>query len=1420
MSAMWDRITRAVRARPDRAVTLFFAFAAYVPMLLTRPGEVSADTKSYLTLDPDRLLASAASMWDPSVGAGTVPHQNIGYLFPLGPYYWLMERLAVPDWLTQRLLWATIVFAAAVGTYRLARWLGWRAGAALVAGFAYAFSPYLLSYLARLSVILAPWAAMPWMILLAAKAARTRSWRPAAWFAVVVLLVGSVNATSLVFVGMAPVLWLVADVVSGRVAALRAGAAALRIGVLTLGVSAWWIAALSVQGAYGLPILRYTETYQAVAGASTPNEILRGLGYWFFYGGDGLDPWVGPSTTYTNHAVLMTLGFTLAGLALLGLLVEFSGRAFTALLLAVGLAVSVGAAPLGDSTIYGAIFERFATSSTVGQALRSTPRAAPLVLLALAFGLGAGSEWLRARLSSAERRRIADLVPALAVVLVALQLFPWFTGRALTPSLLRDEALPLYEEELASWLDSTETGRVYELPGADFAHYRWGGTIDPVLPGIIDRPYLARELVPQGGDGTADLLNGFERRLWDGWFEPESLVPVAQLLDVATVVTRNDLEHERFRLARPGPLWTDITSVLGSPDHAGPLTTDRTVIPLVDELTLARPDAAEDFPAVAAFDIGDAPAISALPASAPVIVAGSGDALVDLAGAGLLDTSRPVLYAATLESQAADGELDQAALGTGAWWIVTDTNRKQGRRWSTLGSNLGALETDGPLVFDDDPGDNRLEVFEDRLADQTVAAHRPAVADVRAGSYGNRVAYIGEDAPHLAVDGDPATAWRAGVFDETEGLVWQLDLTDATRADELTLLQPLTGAVGRYMTDVRLTFDGERSLDVALDERSRAIPGQTIELTGEPFTTLRIEVLADNVGPLASYVGQPGVGLAEVAIPGITDDRPARLPDLADTTFLPEGVPTDQRLTLVMTRQRIDPATPNRAAPEATLTRRFVTANDRPFDLVGEVRVAASADDATIAAALGDPEAAIADRRLPGAPGARGAAARDGRVDTAWQTPFGDARGATLTIEHGASGLTTGEVTISWLDDGQHSVPTALSITNETGDRRDLALPAVDPVDGVATASLPIPAYDARTSTVVVTDVEDASVPDYFSGLPQVLPIGVAEIAFAGEVVPSIPGEVDSGCRADLFELDGAPIPVRVTGDRETALARGELRLTLCESPLGLAAGSHTLHATAGAATGFDVDRVVLDSTVPAVAAGPPPAVEVLDEGRTSLHAEIGPSPEVVWLTLNQSWNAGWAASVDGEDLGPPILIDGYANGWLLSPSGETRVVELDWAPQGRVRMGMALSLAAVLAVLAILAWPRRPRSPERHSDEGDPVGPLVDRSGVVLAVALVVGFAVAGGAAAAIGAVLAVAAAERWPRLPPIVVLVAGFFASAPIVVLEYVRDYSDGPDWPSRFAWTTPFAWVAVAAVVATMVFRGPLRVRPDAWGDDSAG
>src|SRR6478736_1326878 len=104
-----------VRGRTISVGSVLLVLVAYVPLLLTKPGKVGADTKTYLYLDPGRLLSRAAYMWDPNIGFGTITHQNIGYLWPMGPYYWLMDAIGVPDWVAQRLWLGTIIVAAGLG---------------------------------------------------------------------------------------------------------------------------------------------------------------------------------------------------------------------------------------------------------------------------------------------------------------------------------------------------------------------------------------------------------------------------------------------------------------------------------------------------------------------------------------------------------------------------------------------------------------------------------------------------------------------------------------------------------------------------------------------------------------------------------------------------------------------------------------------------------------------------------------------------------------------------------------------------------------------------------------------------------------------------------------------------------------------------------------------------------------------------------------------------------------------------------------------------------------------------------------------------------------------------------------------------------------------------------------------------------
>ena len=164
------------RVRRDWSVPLLAAIA-YIPFFLSDPGKISADTKAYLYLNPSRLLASAAYLWDPKYGAGTVPQQNIGYLFPMGPYYALTNVVGIPAWIAQRFWLGSISFAAGAGVLYLLSTLNWKhRGAAFVAALVYMLTPYQLAYTARISAVLLPWAGLPWLVALTIRSVRRGRW--------------------------------------------------------------------------------------------------------------------------------------------------------------------------------------------------------------------------------------------------------------------------------------------------------------------------------------------------------------------------------------------------------------------------------------------------------------------------------------------------------------------------------------------------------------------------------------------------------------------------------------------------------------------------------------------------------------------------------------------------------------------------------------------------------------------------------------------------------------------------------------------------------------------------------------------------------------------------------------------------------------------------------------------------------------------------------------------------------------------------------------------------------------------------------------------------------------------------------------------------------------------------------------------
>ncbi|MGH9060694.1 MAG: alpha-(1-_3)-arabinofuranosyltransferase domain-containing protein, partial [Acidimicrobiales bacterium] len=393
-------------------------------------------------------------------------HQNIGYLWPMGPWFWAVHQLGIPTWVGQRLWMGTLLLVAGLGVRFCARQLGLSESGAVVAGLGYALSPYIVDYIGRTSAILLPWAGLGWLVGLTVLAARRGGWRHPALMALVVFTVGGVNATSVLLAAIPPGLWLVYAAATGEVTWRRAGAVALRVGALSAVVSAWWVAGLYVEAAHGLDILRTTETVPTVARTSSAAEVLRGLGYWYFYGQDKVQPWTEAGVAYTQALWLVAVSFAVPAVSLLvGGLVRWRYRAYAVALVLAGVVVAVGVYPYGHSSALAALGS--GPGSSIGLALRSADREVPGVVLGLMLLLGAGVTALRIRW-----RRAGLAVAAVAVALLAADLPPLWQGRLVATNLAAPSSVPGYWHQAAAYLNGgSGQSRVLGLPGEDFAAY-------------------------------------------------------------------------------------------------------------------------------------------------------------------------------------------------------------------------------------------------------------------------------------------------------------------------------------------------------------------------------------------------------------------------------------------------------------------------------------------------------------------------------------------------------------------------------------------------------------------------------------------------------------------------------------------------------------------------------------------------------------------------------------------------------------------------------------------------------------------------------------------------------------------------------------------------------------------------------------
>lgn len=1405
--------------------------AVYSALMLTDPGKLDADTKSYLYLDPSRLLTRAVSLWNPHIALGTLSHQTIGYLFPMGPFFWILERgLGIAPWVAQRLWLGTLIVGAGFGVRYLMRCLGVGGPGIAVAVLAYSFTPYLYGYAGLYSALLLPWVALPWWIGLAIRGLPRGGWKYPVLFALSVQVIGSVNGSALMFALLGPALWIVFTVFFAKEQRwTHAWSLIWRTGLLTTLTSLWWLVPLAVEGKYGVNFLKYTESLRTVATTSAPFEPLRGLGNWFFYGRDPIGFWIDARPFYTQQSFFIVISFLVPAASFLAAgLVRWKHKTFFVALAVIGTIVCVGASPYDDPSAFGALFKALSTRSDAALALRNLGRALPLVAVSLAVLLGVGVTTLSKRLVALRLPRPAFGVVLVTAAICLVNAFPFFSGHVYD-SYLETTSIPAYWKRAIADLDQkSHSTRVLALPGSDFASYRWGDTRDPIEPGLMDRPYVARELVPWGSPASFNLIAALDHRVQEGWFEPQSLPALARLLGVGDVLVRSDLATDRFSLIEAGKLWSKLNQKpivgLSGPKRYGTTIPGELKFPEISDLTKPATSAASP-PPVAVYSVNTpASIVRAQSPTGAFVVAGDGEGIVDLAAAGLLNPQRILSYSASRSG-------DSPAFANDSILVLTDSNRKRGQRWSGIHDNAGYTETAGERPFVIDPTDQRFTPFPDASDDTRTVVAFDGIRNVQATSYGEgNFGYTPQYRAFAALDRDPNSAWTFGTGSPLKTPQrWVLSLVQPTTASEVRIVQysgkqlPSSPTPRRIISHVTLIFDGKDEVPATLTEDSRSESGTVVSFPTRTFRSFEIRVDGVIDHSSVANVAKNAVGFAEVVL---QDAQHKAILHPSEWLMLPRDLlagstsgtaaSANHPVIIVLSREP--------TMDSANMNRKFTLPTRRSFSMQATARLSIYASDVAIDASLGLAQSdtpggltATAANRLE--PVARASSAFDGDPNTAWQPPVNVPLSSVQFQIHDPIALH--QMRLELLQDGRHSIPTELVISGGAGGRRVVAIPGDGAIaDGRRSVNLEFPVLRSDHFTIKVSKATLNRSGD------AILPVGIAEFGIDGAKRAALPKELPRRCDQDAVTIDGRAVPLRIRGSVAQYLGGATLPVEFCGGDsVDLPAGSHRVSAGRPNvnADALDVTRMTFGSdrssaAKPALAmtragGAPAPTVTLTDVRDSSMTVHVSKHRDASWLVLGQSFNAGWSATIGGKSLGLPVLVNGYANGWLLPANADSAtVVRLEWAPQRTINFMLIISAVSVVGCFGILVGVRRRSRLGRHAgartENPMSVEPSWDPTGGASQIGLgkrrreaLVLLALFGALAVKpwVGSfvVLAWIAIERYPRArraaawaPGLLIGGVGFG----IAVAQAFARYAPRFNWVDFFGWARIPTWIAI--------------------------
>jgi hypothetical protein len=1052
-----------------------------------------------------------------------------------------------------------------------------------------------------------------------------------------------------------------------------------RAALTSIAASIWWLAPAAAQGRYGIDFLKFTEPPGAIWSTTSLTESLRLMGYWISYIGVGyggvVRPYFSDAGTLLFQQLVVVATLVVPGLALGGY--AWTRRAryapYLLTLVLLGLLLMTVGYPEGTPLRRGVTGAYNHLPSI--RFLRTTYKAGPLVALGLA-GLGG---LLAAMLAERLRARPRMLLTAAGMALLVLAAWPLVRGQAVDRQMVWDRIPAAWTQaarDLDRGLPSDE--RALVLPGQLYAFYDWGGTVDPILPALTDRPVAVRSATPYGDLHGTDLLWTTDGLVQQERALPGQLTPLVRLLGAGAVITGADDDFHRSGAIDPSAAARTLTAQ-GFDAPVARYGPKRRVPVAAGDLGPAAV-----LPQVRRYRVADARPAVRLEAQRPaVIVDGSAQGLADLAAFGALRAGS-IEYAGDLDA----AQLKAAAV-RGTEVVISDSNRRRVVAISRMRQNTGAtLAPDDPISEDSAV----LNPFPARgSAGQTVAILHGA-RSIRA-PLSPGYSQFPEHRPFAAFDGDPRTFWLPDPALQPDRHWIEIQFAKPLDIPYVDLL-PRTDAGG--IVDAVTAAGRHMRLHGGWNRLRLGVRGAK---------TLRLLITARRTGSAGAG------GLAEVRIPGLRVTESLRPPTIAESAL--RGADLSRTpLTYLFDRATGDRPFRRGSSYGASPAERIRSPDQLEALRVRDPGDAERAIDRVLsptAARVWKAEAWVgvspeaADSRLDRLAGYRGAIRIDSSGRFQGQPRFRGSAAFDGSTAHPWIGIAPSG-THPWL---RWTTPTPRRISRlrlvasrervRTPTSVELRWPGGSSgalrVGAGGTVELPAP---VRASSFRLEVLGSAFPPGTTQSERLRDGVAIAEIRGPGVPRPQ-PVATAAGrrrfsapCGTAFVTVGAKRIALRVAGTRAAFDSGGPLAARSCGPPVALPRGPLRLRV---GGTDLKVDSLRLRSPAPNPVTAPLKPGTVADPGK----AQRGGGRDGVridlarpgTLVLGQSFSTGWRAYCGGRSLGRPRLIDGYANGWDVKPP--CTHVRFAFAPDRPVRrLQLASGLACLLLLLIALRRPRR----------------------------------------------------------------------------------------------------------------------------------